>query len=347
MEIKDEKKTALSFEPPEEVDELFRERERERNNEQFSRLQPRLFSWGIVISVFLIAAVYFLSDVSKVHAVSVTGNNYLDDRYIREIAGIDYQSRVFLVFPNRTAGKLKKNGMIENARINLLPENGVQIEVKERKPIGFRYEKDQATVLLSDGSETELTSKMLNIIGRVPYINGFYEEEQTRLLSKALSEISSEMIEEISEIDQYALDYDDEALMIRMRDGVVIFASYYSTGVLKNYHQIAGLHKNADNCVFAEQGMKYAYEKACPWNEIPQQYDYWKDADGNIIRNRWGDPAIKHFYRDSSGGYYLDASGNWIVIPIDAAGNDVYDPDFLAHYEAGYYAEGYLNIPEE
>lgn len=69
--------------------------------------------------------------------------------------------------------------------------------------------------------------------------------------------------------------------------------------------------------------------------------------DGTYITNRWGDRVVKHYYQDSDGNYYLDKSGNWILIPIDATGTDDPDPDFLDHYLAGYYDTGTLVLPEE
>ncbi len=332
---------------PEKVEEIFRERERKRDTENMERSRPALFAWALVLSVFLIVLVYYLSPGSCVHAVSISGYNYLSESYVQELAGISTDSRIFLVFPGRTAAKLEEDSLIADASVQILADNVVKITITEEQPIGYRYSGDEPTILLLNGSEVTLTSELMSLISRVPYIEGFTEEEQTHLLCTAFENVDPAMIEEISEIHQYSLPYDDEAMELQMRDGMIIFASYYSLDVLNSYNEIASVVNSTDNCIYAEQGMKYAYEKACPWNETETTYDYWLDADGNIITNRYGDPAVKHYYQDANGNYYLDASGNWILIPIDAAGNDDPDPDFEANYAAGYYATGTLVIPDE
>jgi hypothetical protein len=101
-----------------------------------------------------------------------------------------------------------------------------------------------------------------------------------------------------------------------------------------------------DKCLFADNGTTVAVAKACPWNEVRPELEYWTDEEGNFIYNKWGDKAVKHYYQDSDGGYYLDENGERILIPIDAYGSDIKDPDFLNHYMEGWYVHGYLEEPE-
>ena len=71
------------------------------------------------------------------------------------------------------------------------------------------------------------------------------------------------------------------------------------------------------------------------------------DEEGNYIYNKWGDRAVRHYYSDKNGNFYLDDNGEKILIPIDSYGQDQKDPDFLNHYFEGWYKKGYLEEPTE
>ncbi len=332
------------------VSNLIRERELYKENLAFAKKQSRLFAWAIVFSVVFIVSFYFLLPMSKVKAVSVTGNNYLTSDYIENISGIDYNSRYFLILSSKIAKKVKNDPLIEDCTVRLLKNNIVQISVTEKKPVGYRYDDDnKAYILFSDGSKTELTSDYMSLLSRIPFIVGFTTDDQTHLLTQALASVSDEMIEEISEIRQYSMKYDSETLEIQMREGGYFFTDYYNISSINYYHETYVELKNKDYCLYAEGNseQKTLSGRACPWNEEVVTHEYWLDENGDYIYNKWGDAAVKHYYTDKNGNKYLDDDGNPIVIPIDSYGSDNEDKNFEENYEKGYYSTGTLIIPEE
>lgn len=324
---------------------LIRERKVHQDNLSFQDSKPLLFTLALICGILLIVATYFVLPISQVKAVSVTGNDYLDSQYIENISGVNYRSKYFLTFPSFVSAKVKKDPMVEDCKIRLLPNHIVQIEVKEKVPVGYRYNDQGPFLLLNNGDEVPLTSSYMSMLARLPFISGFDTEDQTHKLTQALSKIDRKMIDEISEIKQYYLDYDEETLEIQMREGGYFFTSYYSIETLNAYHDIYVRMKDHNHCFYAESGKSIVTERACPWDEVPVQHDYWLDEDGNYLTNRWGDKAVKHYYKDDYGNFYLDENGNKIVIPINEFVEDVVDEDFLEHYFAGYYATGTLVIP--
>ena len=332
------------------VKNLIEKRKIFRENEAFAKKQSGIFSWAIVFSVFIIVAVYFLLPFSKVKALSVTGTNYLTNEIVKEISGIDYNTRYFLVFPSRIAKKIKENPLVEDCKVRLLQNNVVQLQITEKRPVGYRYEDDgKAYILFSDGKKAELKSEYMSILARIPFIVGFTTDDQTHLLTQALAKIDEEMIEEISEIRQYSMKYDKETLEIQMREGGYFFTDYYNISLINNYHETYVQLKNKDYCLYAEgtSDQRTLSGRACPWNEETITHEYWLDENGDYIYNKWGDAAVKHYYTDKNGNQYLDENGNPIVIPIDEYAQDIVDKNFEENYEKGYYATGILIIPEE
>ena len=332
---------------PKSVDTLFEERAAESDNETFAQIRRGIFLRAVFLSVLLLVLLYLFSPDSRVKTVAVQGNNYLTGPYIESLSGVSVNDLLFMQFPDVIAGKIKKDPMIADASVHLLRNNLVEIVVTEKQPIGYRYDEEEPTILFTDGSICSLKSEYMRILSRIPYITGFNEETQTHLLTTGFQSVNPEVIESIAEVIQYPLSYDDEAVEIRMRDGGVFFGNYFSLALINNYETISALMTNKDLCVYADNATTVAAARACPWDEVETVLEYWTDEDGNYIYNKWGDRAVKHYYSDNNGNFYLDENGNKILIPTDAYGQDQKDPDFLTHFFEGWYKNGYLEEPKE
>ena len=329
------------------VDTIFEERAIARDNEAFERARPRLFSLAIFFAFGLLIVSYMLSPESRVKAVSVRGNNYLSKALVEKSANVSVNDLFYLQFPSVISARIEENSMVETAEVHLLHDNIIEIQITEKQPIGYRYDEEVPTVLFTDGTVTDLTSELMSVVSRIPFITGFNEENATHLLTTGFQDIDPERIEDMAEVIQYPLSYDPEAIEIRMRDGGIFFTNYFSLSLVNDYPKLAKLIKNKENCLYADNGNTVAAARACPWDEEEIILEYWTDEDGNYIYNKWGDRAVKHYYQDSNGNYYLDEEGNRILIPIDAYGQDIRDEDFLNHYFEGWYSKGYLDIPED
>ncbi|MBQ1439976.1 MAG: FtsQ-type POTRA domain-containing protein [Solobacterium sp.] len=332
---------------PKSVDTLFEERAAESDNETFAQIRRGIFLRAVFLSVLLLVLLYLFSPDSRVKAVAVQGNNYLTGPYIESLSGVSVNDLLFMQFPDVIARKIKKDPMIADASVHILRNNLAEIVVTEKQPIGYRYDEEEPTILFTDGSICSLKSEYMRILSRIPYITGFNEETQTHLLTTGFQSVNPEVIESIAEVIQYPLSYDDEAVEIRMRDGGVFFGNYFSLALINNYETISALMTNKDLCVYADNATTVAAARACPWDEVETVLEYWTDEDGNYIYNKWGDRAVKHYYSDNNGNFYLDENGNKILIPIDAYGQDQKDPDFLTHFFEGWYKNGYLEEPKE
>ena len=343
MEVND----PTELHPMEGVDSLFEERAAINDNRDFERGWKKWYLLGILSALALIAVLYGLSPLSRVRAISVKGNNYLSIDYIRSISGVTLNSFYYLQFPDGIAARVKSDPLIFDCTVSMVQDNVIEITVTERQPFGYRYDGDTPVILCTDGTTADLTSDYMSMLSRIPFVTGFDEDQQTHLLANAFSSLSASTISSISEVSQYSLSYDDEALEVRMADGGILFASYYTLSCLNEYDQFAAYLTNKSYCLYASEGGSVAYSAACPWDQETVSYDYWMNDDGTYVTNKWGDRVVKHYYQDENGDYYLDKSGNWILIPIDSTGADDPDPDFLDHYLSGYYDTGTLVIPDE
>lgn len=328
------------------VESLFNDKAVANDNEHFRLAHRRLFPLALLLASAFLVFLYVISPLSRVSAVSVSGNDYLSMDYIRSLAGIKEDDFYYTVVPASVESKVLADPMIRSCTVKLLSGNIIQIGIEEKQPVGYRYDGDEPELLLSDDETIALTSAYMPIISRVPLISGFDDEEKTHRLIKAFENVTRNAIEDMAGITQYPLSYDDEALEVQMRDGGWFFSSYYSLDKINEYSQYASAQTNKDYCFYAIEDTAVVTSRTCPWNIVSVPKEYWMSESGDYIYNKWGDKAIKHYYRDET-GYYLDANGNYILIPIDSNGDDDPDPDFLTHYNAGWYATGVLQDPSQ
>lgn len=304
------------------VDEVVRRHKKRISEASFLKYKKLIFVTSIILGFFVVMSVYFFSDNSKVKSIAVEGNDYLDSGYIKELSGLNLESRYYFTVWFLVENRLNKDPLIAKSNVSYEANNVIKLKIYEKKPVGYRY-TEQAEIVLSNGETVVLTSEMLDIVSRIPLITGFEDEQQLRLLTKALNSIDKNAIENISELEQYNMQYDPNAIKLYLRDGNYIFASYYSLELLNDYNAIASKFVGNGHCIFLDDGLEVAYKRVCPWDEVVIEKEYWQNENGEFILNKYGDRVVKHYYTDENGEFLLDEIGNKIPIPIDEFGEEI------------------------
>lgn len=327
------------------VQQLFDERKRRAINRNVRKQEPMLYRIAVICGAIIVMFAYFMMPVSRVHGISVSGNLNLSRSYILDLAGVSDQSIYYLSLPFLLESRLEHDPLIEKAQVTLERDNTIAISVDEEDLLGYRYD-EEPVLLLTDGTLVPLKSEYLDVISRIPLVIGFNTEEQTAKLCRCFADVDQAMIRDISEISQYSLSYDPQAIRVLMRSGGYFMGNYYNITVLNRYWDIYNHQNDKSQCIFADDSLTSAYSKVCPWNEEVVDKEYWKDEKGNVITNTYGDKVEKHYYLDEAGNFALDEKGNRIPVPISLQGFEVPDDLFLKHYEKGFYKTGKLEIPE-
>lgn len=327
------------------VQQLFDERKKQTINRSVRKSEPKLYRMAVILGAIIIMLVYFMMPVSRVSAISINGNFALSRDYVLDLAGISEDHIYYFCIPFILERRIENDPLIAEAEVTLERDSTVAITVKEKDLLGYRYD-EEPLLLLTDGTTAKLQSSYLDVISKIPLVIGFNSEEQTQKLCRAFAGVDQAIIHDISEISQYSLSYDPQAIRVLMRSGGYFMGNYYNITVLNRYWDIYNRQKDRSQCIFADDSLTSAYSKACPWNEERVDKEYWTDAEGNIITNTYGDQVEKHYYSDAEGNPALDDNGNKIPIPISLQGFEVPDEKFHEHYEMGFYKTGELIIPD-
>ena len=240
-----------------------------KDSKKISRFEKAKTSTLIVaalVSFILIVAIYLWSPYSKTFRISVDGNIYLSDEDILKEADV---SKYFLLSkPSAVKRTLEKNPLIESADVEMKDGQIVEISVKEVKAIGYIVEDDTCKLLLADGTKIDLDNDSMYLIEKVPFIEG-YSDEEIEQIRHGFDNVDYKVIDEISEIHKYPVSFDDIYMEAIMVDGNYAFLSYYDLDTLKDYYGVSsGIDKSLGYaCIYFDGQTNSATASACPWQE--------------------------------------------------------------------------------
>lgn len=322
------------------VESVLATKRKRQDKQQYRRLQAKLRKVSIFIAVVFLALIYLALPFSKTESIEVVGNFVFSKQSILELAKTKPNSYFYWNVPWLLEHRLMSTGWFEEASVRLLKQRTIQIQVKEKKKLAYFQNGKEYFVLFADGRYQQV--KDSSILTSLPILMGFESEEQRRLLSTALKDLSPERIDAISEIVQYSLAYDPEGIKFVMKNGGYMIASFASASQVGDFDAIYHKTIKKDFCIYATEKENTAYSSECPWKKSVENVTWRKDASGNPLVNQSGDFVMEHVYYDASGKPALDAQGQSIKIPVNDHGYEVPDKNFAKNYEAGYYKSGKL-----
>ena len=225
---------------------------------------------AVFLSLVIIGLVYFLSNVSNIYHITIEGNVYLKDEDILELSGISEESKFLLVSPATIKRRIKENNLIDECNVTKENDRLVRISVKEKKVVGYALENGLYVLVMDNDERLALTGDNLYIVGKVPLLEGFNEEELI-LIEKNLGDCEYDVIARISEIHKYP-DLKFQNIELIMEDGNYIFTSVYGFEILNKYYNIESSYYTGEKqCYYFEDISGNAYISACPWEEVEEE----------------------------------------------------------------------------
>lgn len=223
----------------------------------------------LFLIIFLSAMVsYFLSDVSKIKSIVVSGNRIYSDEQIQQLANISYETR-YIVCPSFwMKWNIEKGEMIASAEVKKKIDGSVHITVEEKKAIGYVLNDDGTKeIVLDSGEKVKMEDDFAKSMMELPLISGF-DDEQLEKLAKSIKtskkEITQDSIGRISEIVAYAESYDEHMVKLLMQDGNTIYTSYGGMRLFPSYDAVLKELEGKDVCLFFEEATDVVAKMECP-----------------------------------------------------------------------------------
>ena len=244
-----------------------------RNKKEATAYEKAKVLWCIVavfLSLLLIGLFYFLSDVSNIYHIDVEGNKYLSTQSIIEESKLTKNSKYILTIPFVIENRIKDNPLVEDCKVTLNDKRLVQIEVVEKKIVGYILENGLYELVTGSNEKISLNNDNLYLIGTVPLIEGFNEEDLITL-ERHLDKCDYSIINQISEIHSYP-DLKFQNVELVMADGNYIFTSVFGMEILNKYFDIESSYiSDRKQCYYFEDISGNAYTSACPWEIVEEE----------------------------------------------------------------------------
>lgn len=192
---------------------------------QIKRPEPRRkANRKLLVLLFLffltiLAILFFRSEYSKVTRIEVSGHSLYSAEQIIEASGLHIGMQFLNVWEKKVTNNLQEMAGISGISLRREFPGLVQLQVKEFRRVAFIADEQGAWLpLLENGIVLKDANLAEGIIDK-PLIRNWNDPDKLPALAKALSQLSPAIQSEISEIVLVPTTYDDQRLVLYMRDG--------------------------------------------------------------------------------------------------------------------------------
>lgn len=204
-------------------------------------LYKRLSIIFIVLSIPLLFLVYYISPLSKLAKVEVTGNKEVTANEV--VSGMKLETGENLwdqYFHKKTyiSNLEKKQPRIKSASIQLENLNQLKVNVAEYDEVALVSKNDQYYPVLENG--TVLSEAIENPTKNLPILENFTSDAKIKEFLKEYKQLSSEKQKTISEVKYAPSDSNKELLNLYMNDGNQVIINISNlVSQMKYYSKVA------------------------------------------------------------------------------------------------------------
>ena len=185
----------------------------------------------VVITFFFIL---FFSHILKkpIKNIIVVGNNMVSDEEIIETGKISNYPSFIKTNGHNVCKRIKKLDFIKDCKVSKKWNYIFEINITEYK-ILYKVRSNNEYVL-EDNKSLTLDK---DIIG-VPLLINYITDDITDRLNEKLTEISSDVLSKVSEIEYSPTNYDDKRFILYMADGNMVYITLPKAENLNKYNDI-------------------------------------------------------------------------------------------------------------
>lgn len=225
-------------------------KQRQMEKKKRKKKKSTLILTIIILFVCGISAYLLTSPSFSIQEISVKGNSQLSNSKIKQLAEINTGDNIFSKIGIVMKVKLKQNGYIEDAKINKIYPNKVEIEVTERKrqfqikleTEGYIYIDEQGYILEYGVDKHQIPTIIgMDInqsdVGTLHRLEQRDLEKMENILQIREQFKSIQIADKITQIqvkDEYIVSLENDGISINFGDGTNLkYRMYYVNALLK------------------------------------------------------------------------------------------------------------------
>ncbi|MEG0284375.1 MAG: FtsQ-type POTRA domain-containing protein [Erysipelotrichales bacterium] len=210
-----------------------------KNEQKASKIRKRKIKLVLVIVVLLVL-IYLVTPLSKINKIDISGNTRFTTQEVMKKAGIKKGQFVFMHPGFSIKRNLENTDVFMDIDVKKSITGNVSIKVKEARLLFYTEEKGKTYFYDEKGNKIILDKKRSQLYqGMVASLDGNINEKLKKKLIENLSQMSSSVLNEMSEIVYKPKHYDKEIFRFIMvgKKKIYIDASLDNLqNVDKSYH---------------------------------------------------------------------------------------------------------------
>ncbi len=201
----------------------------------------------IIVLILLSLIIYFIYKITdhSINNIYVTGNYYLEDNDIIELAGLEKYPSTFTILSSNVENKLEDDKLILNANVSKEGLFTIHIDIKENKPLFYNINTNKT--VLKDGLEVDKKYDVPVLINYVP--DDIYE----KFIIEAAT-IDQEILTKISEIEYKPNEVDENLFYLTMKDGNYVYLTLNKFTNINQYLDIITKFPNQKGILYLDSG---------------------------------------------------------------------------------------------
>ena len=208
------------------------------------RIKFRFLILFLSLIVLLTTSIVYILNI-PISNIIISGNNYLLDQEVIELAGIQNYPSTFKNSSSKIEKKLEENIYVKNVKVSKTFFTRVYIEIEENRPL-FYNQPINRTILL-DKKETKDGFNVPILINNMP--SAIYNE-----FIEKMGEIDSNILLKISEIKYAPDEVDHLRFLFSMSDSNYVYLTLKKIDKINNYNDIVKQFDNKKGILYLNSG---------------------------------------------------------------------------------------------
>lgn len=212
----------------------------------------------IILALVIIYFLYFLiSSLLKmpIQNIYIVGNSYVSDKEIIESASLKNYPSYLLTFSSTIKKDLLENPYIKNVSIKKNKWRSVTIEIEENHLLCI--DKLTGKIILENGNKENNTYDILDIPVLVNEVTESYFEK----FVSSFSEVESDVLHQISEIEYSPSNVDEKRFILYMNDGNHVYITLDKIEKLNEYNKIKNDLNGKKGTLYLDSGNYFEIRK--------------------------------------------------------------------------------------
>ena len=201
----------------------------------------------LILFLALVGVLYFLYNLcdTSIKNIYISGNNYLSDQDIIEIAKLDNYPDFYTTSSNSIEKNIKKNSFIKDVKVKKRLFQKLSIEIEEKKAL-FIYDNK----IYFDDKSSSNNDLSINL----PILINYTPDVKFDSLIKKMTKIDFEVLEKVSEIKYDPNEYDEDRFLLYMNDTNLVYVTLTKFEYLNKYNDAVTKFEGKKGILYLDSG---------------------------------------------------------------------------------------------